>query len=447
MPAVAQINVNFANRNEFATQIPRAGVSTVKSISPYTLVQYMLYNRENSNFQPPEPSDWEYLTYRGGFITAGDKVNVKHDSDLQLRRNLDVERSVFVEKIFSRRYGDADNGSTVGTNYQLLRGEVPRSVTISSNPNNELTHFIRLNLPTLTDRTIELKANTTSIRLENNNTTNAIGLSCLNFNLINTGGLADITGRLNVVDDVSFQKNVKIVGSATANTETFEIRKTDVAGDIMFKVDSANGNVNFKGDLDIDSKFTVDSATGDTVISRDLNVKRDTLIEDNLTVKNSTSFEDTLQFTTTENAQSQKRRIRNIRRVDTTNSLQDIYSSSSVYLNDPLAIGDFRTFFLQAPKQINNASYTAIDNDNQKTILMNNGSSNVSIILPAGLTVGLQISFIRLGTGLVTFVPSGGAATRSAPTDSFTKLAFTNSAATFYLGYNNTYYLFGDLLP
>lgn len=449
MPAVAQINVNFANRFEFSSQIPRAGVSTVKSISPYTLVQYMLFNREDSRFQPPAESDVAYLNYKGGFISAGDKVNVKHDSDLKLRQNLDVERSIFSEKIYSRRFGN-----TIGS-YQTERGAVPRSVTIAPSIASENSLFFQINLPTATDRFIDLRANTTSITLENTSTTNNINLSCTNFNLTNTSGLANVTGKLNVMDDASFQKNVKIVGSSSANTETFEIRKTDTASDVMFKVDSANGNVNFKGDLDINSKFKVDSATGDTEVGSgvtgDLKVYRDTTINRNLNVKNETTVEKKITIITSDTSpQSDDKRIVGVRRVDTANKMDDILNPSSIYQNDALAMGDLRSFLLQDPIIIDNAnSYTLSRLDNQRTILINRATT-FTIFCPEDLInapVGLQISFIRVGIGKVKFQASGNATLLSTPTNLFTYLAFTNSVATVFHGKTNSYYLFGDLLP
>lgn len=450
MPAVAQINVNFANRNEFSLQIPEAGVATTKSISPYTLVQYLLFNREDGSLQPPNPTDRTYLTYSGGFITAGDKVNVKH-SNLQVRRDLDLERSLYVDKIFSRRKGNTD------TSYQDDRTGALRSVIISPDTANERIHYIEINAPSSSNRSIELKASSTTLRIENTSTTNLISLSSTNLDIVNTSGLARITGKLDVINDVSFQKNVKIVGEPTGNSgvaETFEIRKTDTANDTVFRVKSHDGEVFFKGNLNINDKFTVASSTGNTVIGStiqddqtgDLLVNRDTVINRNLKVKDFSEFENYIYMNNGAST-DQTRRIRGVRRVADITS--EIRNPASEYLDDALAIGDLRSFFLEEPKEVT-GNYELLVEDNQKTILMNNGGSDVLINVPTGLPRGLQISFIRMGTGNVHFIRKGFNASviiRSTPTNTFTRLAFQNSVASIFCASANTYYVFGDLLP
>jgi hypothetical protein len=89
---------------------------------------------------------------------------------------------------------------------------------------------------------------------------------------------------------------------------------------------------------------------------------------------------------------------------------------------------------------INNNDY------NDLTVLVNNGASNVTITLTPVVLAGLQVSFIRNGTGTVTFVPDTGVIIRTTPTPAFLKLAFQYSAATAYYGGGNTWFLFGDLL-
>jgi hypothetical protein len=449
MPAVAQINVNFANRNEFTLQIPEAGVATTKSISPYTLVSYMLYNREDGTLQPPSPQERTYLSYEGGFITAGDKVNVKH-SNLQLRRDVDIERSLYVDKIFSRRKGNTD------TTYEDDRAGILRSIILSPDNANERTHYIEINAPSSSNRTIELRANTSTIRIENTSSTNIISLSSTNLDIINTQGLARITGKLDVTNDVSFQKNVKIVGESTGttlNAETFEIRKTDTVEGTVFRVRSHNGDVNFTGDLNINNKFTVDSDTGNTVIGStvqdditgDLSVNRDAVVNRNFKVKGFSEFEDYI-YMNNGNSNAETRRIRGVRRV--ANITDEIRDPSSIYLDDALAIGDLRTFFLEEPVEIT-TDYTLNVKDNQKTILVNS-SNNITISVPLNLPRGTQISFIRVGSGEVHFRRAGANNNifiRTTPTSSFTRLAFQNSVATIFCAYTNQYYLFGDLLP
>lgn len=52
-------------------------------------------------------------------------------------------------------------------------------------------------------------------------------------------------------------------------------------------------------------------------------------------------------------------------------------------------------------------NYTILDTDNNYTIFVNNGSSNVTITVPDGLMSNLSIGFIQEGTGDVTFTNSG----------------------------------------
>ena len=52
-------------------------------------------------------------------------------------------------------------------------------------------------------------------------------------------------------------------------------------------------------------------------------------------------------------------------------------------------------------------NYTISDADNNYTIFVNNGSSNITITVPDGLMSNLSIGFIQEGTGDVTFTNSG----------------------------------------
>ena len=97
---------------------------------------------------------------------------------------------------------------------------------------------------------------------------------------------------------------------------------------------------------------------------------------------------------------------------------------------------------------IESSSSIIINNDdyNNRTVLIDNGTTNVTITLTNLVTVGLQVSFIRTGTGTVTFVAGAGANIRTSPTPLFVKMAFQNSAATAYYGATNGWYIFGDLI-
>ncbi len=58
-------------------------------------------------------------------------------------------------------------------------------------------------------------------------------------------------------------------------------------------------------------------------------------------------------------------------------------------------------------QKVINANYTITNADNNYTIFVNNGSTNITITIPDGLTDSLSIGFIQEGTGDVTFVTSG----------------------------------------
>ena len=54
-------------------------------------------------------------------------------------------------------------------------------------------------------------------------------------------------------------------------------------------------------------------------------------------------------------------------------------------------------------------SYTVVVEDNNHTIFINNGASNINITIPVLSTSNpnIEIGFVQQGTGLVTFVASG----------------------------------------
>ena len=61
------------------------------------------------------------------------------------------------------------------------------------------------------------------------------------------------------------------------------------------------------------------------------------------------------------------------------------------------------------------SSYQLQSSDNNYTIFINNSSSNVTIIIPTGLTSNFECGFIRQGTGEVSFTPINGSVTLNSP--------------------------------
>ena len=427
MPAVAQISVNFAQLSQIRSNASTSPTN-VRVVSPRTLTQYLLSNREQGeNANTAGSSDAAYLNYQGGFISAGNKVNVKHDSDLQLRQNLDVEQSVFADNIYARRKGNATE------TYQNNRTDTVRSITLA---------------PFVTD------LETNSISITTTNSTKNIGLfmnfgnqgeNSITLNNTTTDKKLNVTTGVFRIDAA----DLDIYGAPVYIDETVEIKKettiTDnlnVTGNLSlgttsynkFTIASATGNVAFTGNLTINTdKFTVASATGNTVIAGTLSVGGTVTVTGATTLSNSITFN-------AGSATSSTRRVTGVRQV---NNHAEIINNT--YATDSLTIGDFVDRHYQIPQTIT-TSYTILESDSQTTILVNS-SSTVNITLPAGFRVGTQVSFIRQGTGAVNFIAAAGVTLKSAPTNSFTKLAFQNSVATCYLGNSNTYYLFGDLLP
>lgn len=314
MPAVAQINVNFANRQEFTELIPDSGVTSVKSVSPYTLLQYLLYDRESDDIDDriKGPDNTEFYTYRGGVITAGDKINVKH-SDFQITTNtdkptlpggnLDIEESIFVDTIFSRR-------KEKGVNYKSNRASQNRSVTISPRTNTTSSNFFKI-------ETISNNRNISLFTLSNDSKRNKIEIDT-NINnrdiIIETSVLsisADDTfntGNITVNKDATFNRNVTIVGSNQSSQEFFKITNSSGVG-----------------------KFSVDSATGNTNIQGTLNVESFSTFTDNITLDGGA------------NKFQNERRVIGVRRF---NDSLEMFGTTS-YDEDALAVGDFKLYAFQ----------------------------------------------------------------------------------------------------
>lgn len=292
MPAVAQINVNFANRLEFTTSIPDTGVTTVKSISPYTLLQYLMYNRENEDQMPPPPTDI-FLAYEGGYISAGDKINVKH-SNFQIRQNLDIEKNIYTEFIYSRRKGDTD------TTYQLERSTASRAITIA--PFDNLTNNYINIITAGTLKQISFYTSNTSnpvkdnkIIIKSEGTTRSISSETDIYTVTaNTVLITPGTSTVTIDGDTTLNKNVTIVGNNTAGLELFKIKNG--SGNDMFIVESSNGNTETKGTLLVQSSVTLNGTVGSiagitTTINGATSINNTLTVLDNVTInKNFTMF-------------------------------------------------------------------------------------------------------------------------------------------------------------
>lgn len=366
MAAVAQINVNFASRVEFSSNIPSQGVSTTRVISPYTLVQYALYNRENPNLQPPNPSDRIHLNYPGGFITAGEKIDYKH-SDFNVRGNLYLQENVFIDRIYSRNKGKSN--LTSSDFYQNTRPNTDRSVSIYPRLGDENKHYIDIRSADPADKNILLFCTNTTLKdtsiiLKNNTNQNFIDVTARDITFkspdSNVTMSAVLSGTLAVTDNTTFQRNVQIIGNDSASTEYFTIRKNAV-DDYTFRVDTATGATDSRGTLNIGpDKFKVVASTGNTDIQGYLKIvtnkftvdtSGNTVIDGNLTVNNTNSNTTTIKGETTmqkkltfNNAgngdvNSANRRITGVRRLVDINEF-----IGTTYDDDVLTIFDFKRF-------------------------------------------------------------------------------------------------------
>jgi hypothetical protein len=60
-------------------------------------------------------------------------------------------------------------------------------------------------------------------------------------------------------------------------------------------------------------------------------------------------------------------------------------------------------------QKVISTNYTLVNADNEYTIFVDNGSSNLTIEVPAGLMTSFNVGFIQEGIGDVNFVGTGGA--------------------------------------
>jgi hypothetical protein len=268
MPAVAQISVNFAQLSQIRSDA-NTSPTNVRVVSPRTLTQYLLSNREQPYGEGANTagnSDAAYLNYQGGFISAGNKVNVKHDSDLQLRQNLDVEQSVFADNIYARR-----KGNTIET-YQDNRKDTVRSITLAPFVSDLSTNNISI---TTTNSTKNIglfmdfgNQGENSIILENttsdkklNVKTGVFRIDAADLDIYGAPVFIDETVEIN--KETTITDNLKVTGNLSLGTTSYN----------KFTIASATGNVAFAGNLNINTdKFTVASATGNTVIAGTLNI-------------------------------------------------------------------------------------------------------------------------------------------------------------------------------
>lgn len=263
MPAVAQISVDFARTSEVQNTAGTDLPTTVKSVSPRTLQQYMLYNRElqadGENFGILDPKN---LSYLGGFLTAGDKINVKHN-DLQLRENLEVGKEVRAEFIVSRNKENNDL-------YENVRDLNTRAVTISPRTADLTNTYVKIatdpNLRSITLYT--LRATTeSSLRIANSSSDTSISLKTtlftLNATTISITGSTTHTGTVVITGKTTINNTVEIKDDLKIGTTSFN----------KFNVTGSSGDVAFTGNLTIDTnKFIVTSSSGETDIAGNLNV-------------------------------------------------------------------------------------------------------------------------------------------------------------------------------
>ena len=323
MPAVAQISVNFAQLSQIRSNKITAPTN-VRVVSPRTLTQYLLNNREQGDTVLSSPA---YLNYQGGFISAGNKVNVKHDSDLQLRQNLDVEQRVFTDSIFARRKGNTaetykdSRSSTAVRSITLAPYETDltaNSISITTTPSSKNIGLF-MNFGNQGENSITLNNTTNDKKL--NVRTGAFRIDAADLDIYGAPVYIDET--VEIKKETTITDNLNVTGNLSLGTTSYN----------KFTIASATGNVAFTGNLNINTgKFTVASASGNTVIAGTLNVSGNTSIGGTTTLSNSITIG-------TGDTTSATRRIIGVRRL-----VNIAEFNTSTYDNDVLSVGDFKIF-------------------------------------------------------------------------------------------------------
>lgn len=328
MPAVAQISVNFATRFQIESN-PSTLPTSVRCVTPRSLTEYLLNSRE---LGPTAITNTVHMNYSGGFITAGDKINVKHN-DFQLRQNLDVERSLYVDSIYARRKGNTADS------YQISRSEQSRKITLAplegDLTNTNSSNYIDISTSP-SAKSITLFINHGSSLADKENSVNLFNDSGTKKLTIKTGNYV-----LSAIDIKNFgpiynSSTVEIEGETTI-TDRLKITGNFDLGPSYnrFNINSSSGNVSFAGNLTINTdRFTVNSASGNTAIAGTLSVTGNTSIVGTTTLSNSLTFDNG-------NSTSSTRRVTGVR---TVLNAAEIFSSST-YLSDALTINDFKTYY------------------------------------------------------------------------------------------------------
>jgi len=325
MPAVAQISVNFATLNQIRSNTS-ALPTNVRVVSPQTLTQYLLNNRELGDTVLSSPA---YLNYAGGFISAGDKVNVKH-SQFQVRNDIFIERGVYSDFIYSRSKGNTD------TTYQTERSGTTRSITLAPFPSDASLATSRNSI------TLATTAATKNISLLLNFGSAGENSIVLN-NDANTKTLNIRTGifRIDAIDLDIYGAPVYIDETVEINKETTITDNLNASGNLSigttsynkFTVNGTSGNVAFTGNLNINTdRFTVTAASGNTVIAGTLSVGSDVTVGGTTTLSNSLTFN-------VGSSTSSTRRITGLRQ------LADVTEyNGTTYDNDAITVGDVKRF-------------------------------------------------------------------------------------------------------
>ena len=297
MPAVAQISVNFASRQQIVNDSPLGGEQTnypsnITSVPPYALTQYLLFNREEIDNGIRDPKN---LNYAGGFITADNRINVKHDT-LQVLSGVDIENGLYTEFIHSRR-------KDTGDNYQNFLTSLVRSITLSPNPVDKTSNYIKIDtVPG--SRIFSVYSNlgsagTNSFIMNNNGIIKTIDLLTNTNNIsadtVNIYGDVNMSKTLNVINATTLNNNLSVLGNINSGVG-FNKFTVDNSGNIV-----TQGNLYAKGDLRVGitsfTEFSVAAATGNVESVGTLSIGGATSLGSTLGVTGATSLGSTLGVT------------------------------------------------------------------------------------------------------------------------------------------------------